>query len=220
VRSYRQYCAVAKGLDVVGDRWTLLIVRELLTRGPSRYTDLRNGLPGIATNLLADRLRELERAGILESEVAPPPIATTLFRLTRRGHELEPVLHAIGRWGGQLLAQPAEGDTFQTHWLALPLRLHLRDQNPEGPPITIQLRTGDEPMLIETADGAVTTRTGTAADPDAVLEGPPETVVALLTGQVGLTDARARGLTYQGDPEVFRRLQPRSSLASFPRTAK
>lgn len=89
-------CGIAKGLDVIGDRWTLLIVRELLIRGACRYTDLRNGLPGIAANLLAQRLRELEQAGIVFSEDAPPPIATKLFRLTERGVALEPVLEAIG----------------------------------------------------------------------------------------------------------------------------
>ena len=82
MRTYGQYCPMAKSLDVIGDRWSLLIVRELLGRGPLRYTDIRNGLPGVATNLLADRLRELEQAGVLRREAAPPPIATTLFHLT------------------------------------------------------------------------------------------------------------------------------------------
>ena len=86
MRSYDEYCALAKSLDVVGDRWTLLIVRELELRGACRYTDLRNGLPGIATNLLADRLRELEAAGLVAREEAPPPVATTLFQLTERGN--------------------------------------------------------------------------------------------------------------------------------------
>src|SRR5689334_14592704 len=99
MRSYGQYCAVAKALDVIGDRWTLLIVRELLLRGPSRYTDLRDGLPGIATNLLADRLRELEHAGLVAREDAPPPVATALFRLTKRGRELRPLLEELTRWG-------------------------------------------------------------------------------------------------------------------------
>jgi DNA-binding HxlR family transcriptional regulator len=97
MRSYGQYCSVAKALDLVGERWTLLIVRELLARGPSRYTDLRSALPGIATNLLADRLRELESAGLVEREDAPPPVATTLFRLTGRGAALEPVITELGR---------------------------------------------------------------------------------------------------------------------------
>src|SRR5437867_2184126 len=104
MRSYGQLCSVAKALDVVGDRWTLLIVRELLLRGACRYTDLRDGLPGIATNLLADRLRELEGAGLVSREEAPPPIATTLFHLTQRGKDLEPVMLSIGRWGSPLLA--------------------------------------------------------------------------------------------------------------------
>src|SRR5256885_510160 len=95
MRSYNQFCAVAKSLDVVGERWTLLIVRELLLRGPSRYTDLRNGLPGIATNLLADRLQELERAGVVAREDAPPPIATTLFSLTSRGRGLASVVREL-----------------------------------------------------------------------------------------------------------------------------
>src|SRR3954449_5530110 len=99
MRSYGEYCAAAKSLDVVGDRWTLLIVRELLARGACRYTDLRAGLPGIATNLLADRLRELESAGIVEREDAPPPVATTLFSLTERGRALQPVISALGCWG-------------------------------------------------------------------------------------------------------------------------
>src|SRR5437867_11172839 len=102
MRSYEQFCALARALDLIGDRWTLLIVRELLLRERCRYTDLRQGLPGIATNLLADRLRELEKAGLISREDAPPPIATTLFQLTSRGKALEAVVHQIGRWGGPL----------------------------------------------------------------------------------------------------------------------
>src|SRR6058998_380570 len=121
MRSYDEYCAMAKSLDVVGDRWTLLIVRELALSGACRYTDLRNGLPGIATNLLADRLRELERAGLIESEAAPPPVATTLFSLTERGRALAPALRELGIWGAPLMpAGPAERDAFRGHWLAFP----------------------------------------------------------------------------------------------------
>ena len=109
MRSYDEYCSVAKSLDVVGDRWTLLIVRELALRGRCRYTDLRNGLPGIATNLLADRLRELEQAGVVAREDAPPPIATTLFHLTPRGEELRPVLDGLFRWGLPLMTEQKPG---------------------------------------------------------------------------------------------------------------
>src|ERR671937_3161687 len=113
MRSYDEYCAMAKSLDVVGDRWTLLIVRELALRGPCRYTDLRSGLPGIATNLLAERLRELERTGVIAREDAPPPIATALFRLTPWGEELEPVLDELFRWGLPLMAEQRPDDAVR-----------------------------------------------------------------------------------------------------------
>src|ERR1700761_6192686 len=106
MRSYGQYCSIAKALDVVGDRWTLLIIRELLIRGACRYTDLKDGLPGIATNLLADRLRDLESAGLIRREDAPPPVATALFRLTEAGASLLPVVDAIARWGVELMVTP------------------------------------------------------------------------------------------------------------------
>src|SRR6516164_6221440 len=115
MRSYGQYCSIAKALDVVGDRWTLLIIRELMIRGACRYTDLKNRLPGIATNLLSDRIRELEAAGLIRREDAPPPVATTLFHLTGARAELEPVLDAIGRWGIRYMPQPAEGNEFRGH---------------------------------------------------------------------------------------------------------
>lgn len=210
MRSYGQYCALARALDVVGDRWTLLVVRELLARGPCRYTDLRNGLPGIATNLLAERMRELERSGLVEREEAPPPIATILFRLTSRGLELEPVVHQLGRWGGPLLAKRADTEAFRTHWLALPVRNCLRDHRPADPPVTMELRTGDEPLSIETVGGAVRTRPGPAQDPDVVLAGTPPLIVAVLTGKLDLAGARKAGLRYDGDPRVLYRLQPRA----------
>ena len=113
MRSYDEYCAIAKSLDVVGDRWTLLIVRELSLRGACRYTDLRNGLPGIASNLLAERLRELEANGVVAREEAPPPIATTLYRLTPRGEQLRPVLMGLVRWGVPLMTEEKPGDAVE-----------------------------------------------------------------------------------------------------------
>jgi len=115
MRSYGQYCSVGKALDIVGDRWTLLIIRELLAQGPCRYTDLKNGLPGIATNLLSDRLRGLESAGLVRREEAGPPIATALFRLTGTGAELEPVLAALSGWGIRYMTEPEGGEEFRSH---------------------------------------------------------------------------------------------------------
>src|SRR3954452_14973608 len=160
MRSYGQYCALAKALDVIGDRWTLLIVRELMLRGASRYTDIRDGLPGIASNLLADRLRELEAAGLVARDDAPPPVATTLYRLTARGEALKPALWELGRWGMPFVPDATDDDAFRGHWLALPVELLLTDRTPDRPPVTLQVHVGGESMLIETADGAVSARPG------------------------------------------------------------
>jgi DNA-binding HxlR family transcriptional regulator len=196
---------------VVGARWTLLIVRELLIRGACRYTDLRNGLPTIATNLLVDRLRELEEAGIVQSELAPPPIATTLFRLTSRGQELEPILLQLGQWGAPLLAKPVKSDAFCSHWMALPAKLHLKDQAPNRPPIRIELRTGDQPLTIETRDGEVHTRLGAARDPDLVLSGTPRVVLGLLLGKLDFAAARSAGLKHEGNPKTLARVRTTAS---------
>jgi len=209
MKSYREYCAVAQALDVVGERWTLLIIRELLIQGPSRYTDLRNGLPGIATNLLAERLREIEQAGLIRREEAHPPVATTLFHLTERGRELKPVVDALGRWGGPLVSRPIGDDEFRSHWLVLPIEAHLIDNTPERPPITIELRTGDEAMLVETIDGRVRARPGKADHPNAVLTGTGSQVIGLLTGRLDLAEAMRRGLQVEGDREVIDRVRPR-----------
>ena len=164
---------MAKSLDVVGDRWTLLIVRELALRGPCRYTDLRNGLPGIATNLLADRLRELEQAGVVAREDAPPPIATTLFHLTPRGEELRPVLDGLFRWGLPLMTEQKPRRRGPQPLARLGVELILTDRQPRGPPVTIELRTGDQPITIQTHDGAIRTRLGPAERPDPTLTGRP-----------------------------------------------
>lgn len=206
MRSYQQYCAVAKALDVVGDRWVLLIVRELITSGPSRYTDLLKGLPGIATNLLADRLREMEKAGLVKKEEAPPPIATTLFRLTERGAALRTVLEELGRWGSPMMGVPQPNNVFRSHWLVFPLDAYLEDKTPDQPPVAVEVRTGDEPMVIETIDGKVRTRRGAVEHPDAVLTARPGVILGLLSGRLDIAEARRRGLEVSGNEKVLRRL--------------
>ena len=206
MRSYSQYCSVARSLDVIGDRWTLLIVRELLIQGPSRYTDLRNGLPGIATNLLAERLRELEQAGVVQREEAPPPIATTLFSLTERGHELKPVLDALHQWGMPLMGEFGAEDVVRSRWLASTLEALLVDSRPSDPPVTIGVATGDEPMLIEADSGTVRATVGKAPErADMTVAGPPVPVMGLLLGGVPLDAAQSRGLTIGGRTSVLKR---------------
>jgi DNA-binding HxlR family transcriptional regulator len=206
VRSYSEYCAIAKSLDVVGDRWTLLIVRELVLRGPCRYTDLRNGLPGIASNLLSERLRELERAGLIAREDAPPPIATTLFRLTRRGEELERVLDELFRWGLPLMSEQKPDDAVRSHWLAGALEAMLADRQPDASPVTLELQTGDEPIVLEARDGAIHSRLGPVDDADATITGPPRPILGLLRGRLELADAQAEGVSYQGDTTILERI--------------
>ncbi|HEX5296789.1 MAG TPA: winged helix-turn-helix transcriptional regulator [Streptosporangiaceae bacterium] len=208
MRSYGQYCSVAKALDVVGDRWTLLIVRELLLQGPCRYTDLRNGLPGIATNLLADRLNELEGVGLVRREEAAPPVATTLFHLTEAGAGLEPALEALGAWGIRYMTEPADGDEFRSHWFTFPVELFLHDAEPAGPPLSIELRPGGRPAVVEVRDGEVSTRLGSAESPDLVLEGSPRLILGLLGAYVSPAQAQERGLAITGDLALLRRLQP------------
>jgi DNA-binding HxlR family transcriptional regulator len=207
MRSYGEYCSLAKSLDVIGNRWTLLIIRELLLRGAARYTDLRDGLPGIATNLLAERLRELEEEGLIAREEAPPPVATTLFRLTPRGEELRPIIERLILWGAPLMTVQDPKDVVRSHWLAFALESMLSDHNPGGPPVTIELRTGDQPILLETQDGAVRAGPGSAEQPDAVLAGPPRPILGFLIGWIELDAAEAAGVRREGDPNAFDRVR-------------
>ena len=209
MRTYGQYCSLAKALDLLGERWTLLIVRELLLRGPSRYTDLREGLPGIASNLLAERLRRLEAAGLVVREEAPPPVATTLFRLTPRGEALKDTLYELGKWGTPLMLDgPAPDDAFRERWMALPVELFLRERAPHDPPVLIEVRAGGEPVAIEAAEGEVRLQPHAEGRPDAILSGTPHAVLGLLSGELDLDAAEALGLLCEGDRESVLRLLP------------
>ena len=214
MRSYDEYCAVAKSLDLVGDRWTLLVVRELAQRGPSRYTDLRNGLPGIASNLLADRLRDLEAAGLLTREEAPPPVATTLFRLTPRGEELRPVLAALMRWGLPLMVEQKPEDAVRSHWLAGAVEQMVSDRRPSEKPVTLELRTADEPIVIAAADGETKVSLGPASDPDAALVGPERPILGLLFGILDRPGAEGMGVALEGDPKVIDRFAAEAAAAA------
>ncbi|MEU3985800.1 helix-turn-helix domain-containing protein [Streptomyces sp. NPDC026672] len=208
MRSYGQYCSIARALDVVGDRWTLLIARELLLQGPCRFTDLRNGLPGIAGNLLSARLKELEAAGLITREDAPPPIATVLYALSESGRELEPVLKALGLWGLRFMVDERPDDAFQAQWLAYAPPWFTIDADPDAPPAVIQLVAAGEAAVVELRDGEVHTRLGRATDPDLTLEGPPRAVLGLLGGLIDLGIATRLGLSATGRRDLLTRLRP------------
>ncbi|MEU7137837.1 helix-turn-helix domain-containing protein [Nocardia sp. NPDC046473] len=208
MRTYDQYCSIARALDVVGDRWTLLIIRELLIQGSCRFTDLKNGLPGIATNLLSTRLRELEQSELISRDDAPPPIATTLYRLTETGLALEPTLKALGLWGLRQMTDVRPEDAFRAQWLAYAPAWFVTDVDPAAPSVTIQLSSSGVEAVLEVGAGQINSRTGAAPDPDLVLDGPPHAVLGLLTGVIDIEQAIRLGLTTRGRRDVLARLRP------------
>jgi DNA-binding HxlR family transcriptional regulator len=200
MRSYGQYCALAKALDVVGDRWTLLIVRELLIR-PSRYSELQDGLIGIATNLLAERLRQLEGAGVIGRD------AESRYELTDRGRKLGTAVHELVRWGAPLMLAGQGADSFRARWLELPLQLMFGGIDPGRPNIEIEVRTADEVLTLTSFAGSVEVRTGHAPSPDVVITGPPELIVGLMSGALGKDVAMSQGVSILGDFADVERLR-------------
>lgn len=207
-RSYGQLCGLALALDAVGDRWSLLIVRELLVRADgARYTDLRDGLPGIATNLLADRLRDLEAAGIVRREEPRPPVATPVLRLTERGRALLPAVEALAVWGGGFVPQTDGNAAFRTRWLAIPVAAMLADAHPDQPPVTVAVRTGDEPLVITVGGGEIRSRTGESdLEPDLVITGPSKPILGIIAGELPVAAAPGVGVEIRGDRAVLARV--------------
>ena len=220
MKSYEQACGLAKALDVVGDRWSMLIVRELLIREACRYSDLRRGLPGVATNLLADRLRELEKAGLVARRPAAPPFATDLFHLTERGLALEPALLSLGQWGAARLQDAKPSDVFQAHWLVLPLRLHLGMAPSTASPFAIVLDCDGEQIAIEIDGEGRRVRMGTPAAPAARVCGPGQAVLALMTGRIEFDAASAAGIEIEGDRAAVAAVIAHAPIAKPPSVAR
>ncbi|WP_406724740.1 helix-turn-helix domain-containing protein [Streptomyces sp. GD-15H] len=183
-RSYDQYCSAARALDAVGDRWTLLIVRELLA-GPRRYTDLHADLPGVSTDVLASRLKDMERDGLTVRRRLPPPGAASVYELTARGRELLPVLQALGTWGQGVLGERRPTDAVRAHWFALPL---LRALGGEGL-VEVQLDEGRFHLHVGAEDGAVYGDGPAPGEPDATLALDADTCTAIGRGELALADA-------------------------------
>jgi DNA-binding HxlR family transcriptional regulator len=214
VRSYDEFCALARALDVLGDRWTLLIVRELFARD-GRYSDLRDALPGIATNLLAERLRQLQEADVIEAYEAPAPIRATVYRLTARGRDLRPAMRALVAWGLPLMATGQGDDAFRTHWLVLAVRILFDGVDvADLAPLTVLVDVGDEPATIELSRQGLGVELGNpASEAQVEVAGEPEQVFGFLAGTVA---ARTDGLRVRGSREAIRRLRTvatRSPLA-------
>jgi DNA-binding HxlR family transcriptional regulator len=205
-RRYRQFCPLAKALDVLGERWTLLIVRELLS-GPKRYTDLRHGLAGLATDLLAARLRELQQAGVVDRREVPPPTPATVYELTARGYALKPAILELARWGRPLLRDPAD-DRLPDSALLLGFEAAFHPDAAVGLDETYDIEVDGERVAVWVHDGTVDVTSGGAGE---------RATLRIVTDREGLMEL-ARGhagerLRIEGDTDALVRLQRVFSLA-------
>ena len=198
-KSYNQYCPVAHALDVIGERWSLLIVRELIEHDQLRYSDLHCRLTGCGTNILAARLKDLERHGVVRRRRLAPPAASTVYELTEYGQELRPVMHVLAHWGARSLGPPGPDEALEPGWLVGALRMAFP---PHPTDALVEFRVDDEVAAF--VDGE--SREGPAESPDAVIECDRAAFFHLLA------DRRLDGVTVRGDDEVFERL-----LVTLPR---
>lgn len=210
-RSYRDRCGVSRALDLVGERWALLIVRELVL-GPKRFSDLRAGLPHVSADVLSQRLRELEQAGVLRRRTLPPPVAARVYELTAWGAELEPVVLALGQWGSRA-PFPPEADSFGPDSAMLALKTVFSPAAAAGIKAVYGVRLGDQPFVAEVADGRLrVTRGEPTAPPIAEIATDPATLASVLWHDTGLDRAVAAGeITLTGERAAAERF-----LALFP----
>jgi DNA-binding HxlR family transcriptional regulator len=203
-KSYSQYCPVAHALDLVGERWSLLIARELL-HGPLRYTDLAERLPGIGTNILASRLRDLEAGGVVAKRKLPPPTPVTIYELTAHGKGLHRVLHELAHWGARSLGPPDE-ERFDAPpgWLEHALRLGLCLSAPPG---RFVFRIGEEEASV--VDGEA--HPGAVADPDAVITGDPTDFYHLFVDGI-----RTDSVTIEGNADAVEGLVAATAIVDEP----
>lgn len=204
-RRYHHYCPVARALDVVGERWTLLIARELLL-GPRRFTDLADGLPGIGSSVLTSRLTDLELSGLVAKRSLPPPAASVVYELTDLGRGLGPVLAAVAGWGMQFLGEPQDDDVVRSSWLVLGLAATAKPAVPV-PDGTYELRVDDETFNVRSRDGHLQSAHGPAPNPEATITLTAGTLAAIGSGELQVPSPEAdRLIDVDGDGAGARRL--------------
>jgi DNA-binding HxlR family transcriptional regulator len=219
-RKFDQYCPMAHALSLVGERWSLLIVRELM-HGPKRYTDLTNGLPGIGTNILAARLRELEECGVVEKRRLPPPAASTVYELTEYGRGLDEALYALARWGARSLGPPGPDDELYPEWGVNAFPALFNAEAARGLTETYVLKIDEDVFTARLVDGSLEASLGAADDADLVVELDMNTFFALTGGELEPREAVKLGRTQvQGNLKALERcfqvlsLAPRVSAAA------
>jgi DNA-binding HxlR family transcriptional regulator len=207
-RTYGDRCGVARALDMVGERWALLVLRELLL-GPKRFTDLRAGLPHVSPDILAQRLRELEQSGVVRRAKLPPPAGSRVYELTERGRALEPVVLELGRWGSVAPFPPGKAEIGPD---ALAIALKSLFVPADGGDAAIELRLGEDRFSVRTAGGVLELARGAAAAPDATIETDPATLATVLWhGRDPAEAERAGELAVEGSRRAFKRF-----LSLFP----
>ncbi|MCC5885711.1 MAG: transcriptional regulator [Gammaproteobacteria bacterium] len=188
-RHYRDPCPIARALDLLGERWALLIVRELLP-GPKRFTDLRAGLDGVSPNVLSQRLEELESGAVIERRLLPPPAASQVYELTHRGRELEPILLALARFGHHCPAPDETGAPSPTS-VILQLQAGFRPEAAAGIKARVSLQLGAEAFAFRITKKELRSQAADNAAPDLTIQCQPEVMLAVVRGQQTLTDALA-----------------------------
>jgi DNA-binding HxlR family transcriptional regulator/putative sterol carrier protein len=203
---YQQYCALARALDVAGDRWTLLIVRELAP-GPRRFTDLIDGLPGISRKLLTERLRALERDGLVARQELPPPAARQVYELTDDGRDLAHAMAPLIAWGARRIGERKPTETFRARWPAVAMAGLADREAAKGVRETYQYLVGRSAFHFTVDDGSIRLHDGRAQDPAVVLTTDEETWADIASGKIGASSAAATGaLSVAGDPQAVKRL--------------
>ncbi|WP_433729840.1 winged helix-turn-helix transcriptional regulator [Nocardia sp. CA-129566] len=207
-RSYNQYCATARTLDLVGERWTLLLIRELLT-GPKRFSDLQASLRGLGTGLLAARLKHLEREGLAEKITLPPPARTPAYALTEAGTELEPAILALARWGLKwAMSEPHPTETFHPGWAVLGLRACFDAEAAAGLRAVYEFRIDDEIFHARIDDQTIETLHGPAQHPDAIITiSEPEFLRATSQGHTFAEAIETGVASATGDDQALRRIK-------------
>jgi DNA-binding HxlR family transcriptional regulator len=190
-KSYAQYCPVAHALELVGERWALLVVRELLN-GPKRYTDLAGALPGIGTNILAGRLRDLEQADVVQKRRLPPPAAAQVYELTPYGEELREPLYALARWGAKSLGPPTPDDALSPGWLVNAIRATCLPGE-SVPSAEVELRVADDIVNVHFEDQEAVVEPGPSETADVVIETDPTTLFCLAAREQSTKEAIEAG---------------------------
>jgi DNA-binding HxlR family transcriptional regulator/putative sterol carrier protein len=204
-RTYGDGCATARALDLVGERWGLLVVRELLL-GPKRYTDLRRGLPNASPNVLSQRLRELESGGVIRRRQLPPPAGSRVYELTDWGRELDEIVLSLGGWAARSPTPLPDAPIVSMDSVILALRGRFDPRAAHGLRASYELRLGEDRFRIEVADDRIRAARGNADQPDATIDTDADTLAAVLWGGRRLADAQRAGeLTIEGDKAAAKR---------------